>query len=108
MNWFRRDAQGDFLWPGFGENMRVLQWIIDRARGRVGANETALGWVPRFEDFDLGGLDGFTAERFEHLQRIDADEWRRDILLQDELFMKLYRFLPKEVIFQRELLVARL
>jgi phosphoenolpyruvate carboxykinase (GTP) len=108
VNWFRQDGQGNYLWPGFGENMRVLKWIIDRARGRVGANETALGWVPRFEDFDVSGLSAFTAERFDQLQRIDPDEWRRDILLQDELFMKLYRFLPKEVIFQRELLVARL
>jgi phosphoenolpyruvate carboxykinase (GTP) len=108
VNWFRRDADGTFLWPGFGENMRVLRWIIERVQGRVGANETQLGWVPRIEDFDLGGLDGFTPEHFEKLQRVDPEEWRRDILLQDELFMKIYPYLPKEIIFQRELLVARL
>ena len=108
VNWFRKDEQGQFLWPGFGDNMRVLKWIIDRVRGRAGADETQLGWVPRAEDFDLGDLPELTPERFEQLMRIDPEEWRRDILSQDELFMKLYSFLPKEIIFQRELLVARL
>ena len=108
MNWFRRDAQGNYLWPGFGENMRVLEWIIDRVRGRAGAHETPLGWLPRVEDFDLTGLEGFTPEKFEQVQRIDIEEWRRDVLAQDELFMKIYSYLPKEIIFQRELLVARL
>ena len=74
----------------------------------AGADETPLGWVPRSQDFDLTGLDGFTPEKFEKVQRIDVDEWRRDVLLQDELFMKIYSYLPKEIIFQRELLVARL
>ena len=108
VNWFRRDDQGGFLWPGFGENMRVLKWIVDRCHGRVGAQETPLGWFPRVQDFDLSGLDGFTPERFERTQTINIEEWRREILSQDELFMKIYAFLPKEMIFQRELLVARL
>jgi len=108
VNWFRRDAQGNYLWPGFGENMRVLEWIIDRVRGRAGANETPLGWLPRVEDFNLSGLADFTPEKFEQVQRIDIEEWRRDVLAQDELFMKIYSYLPKEIIFQRELLVARL
>ena len=64
VNWFRRDAQGKFLWPGFGENMRVLEWIIGRCEGKAGARETIIGAVPRREDFDLDGLDGFTDERF--------------------------------------------
>ena len=108
MNWFRRDDDGSFLWPGFRDNMRVLKWIIDRVHGRAGAYETTLGWVPRVQDFDLAGLDDLTPARFEKLMRIDREEWRRDILSQDELFMKLYSYLPKEIIFQRELLVARL
>jgi phosphoenolpyruvate carboxykinase (GTP) len=108
VNWFRKDERGNFLWPGFGENMRVLEWIVDRCRGRVGAHETPLGWVPRTEDFDLDELPNFTREDFEHVQRINIEEWRREILSHDELFMKLYAFLPKEMIFQRELLVARL
>jgi len=108
VNWFRKGTDGRFLWPGFGENMRVLKWVIDRAHGRVGAWETPLGWVPRTQDFDLDGMENFDANDFENLQNINLEEWRREVLYQDELFMKLYSFLPKEMIFQRELLVARL
>jgi phosphoenolpyruvate carboxykinase (GTP) len=108
VNWFRKGSDGRYLWPGFGENMRVLKWVIDRAHGRVGAWETPLGWVPRTQDFDLDGLEGFGPQQFEALQNINLEEWRREVLSQDELFMKLYSFLPKEMIFQRELLVARL
>jgi len=108
VNWFRRDAAGKILWPGFGENMRVLKWVLDRCQGRAGAHETALGWVPRWEDFDADGLPDFDRAKFEALQAMHPDEWRRDILSQDELFMRLYQYLPKEMIFQRELLVARL
>lgn len=108
VNWFRRDAAGKFLWPGFGDNMRVLKWILDRCQGRAGAYETPLGWVPRWEDFDTEGLVNFDRARFEALQAMNPDEWRRDILSQDELFMQLYQYLPKDMIFQRELLVARL
>ncbi len=108
VNWFRKDGDGRFLWPGYGQNMRVLQWVVGRCRGRAGAHETPLGWVPRFEDFNTEGLAGFTRETFEKLQAMNADEWKREILQQDELFMNLYQFLPKDLIFQRELLVARL
>jgi len=88
--------------------MRVLKWIIDRCRGRVGANESAVGWMPRFEELDLNGLENFTREDFDELQKIDREEWKRELLMQDELFFKLYEHLPKEIIFQRELLVSRL
>jgi phosphoenolpyruvate carboxykinase (GTP) len=108
VNWFRKGNDGRFLWPGFGENMRVLKWVIDRANGSVGAWETPLGWVPRTQDFDLDGMENFDAADFESLQNINLEEWRREVLSQDELFMRLYSFLPKEMIFQRELLVARL
>ena len=108
VNWFRKDAAGNYIWPGFGDNMRVLKWIVDRCRGRAGAQETPLGWVPRREDFDLEEMHGFSKEAFDEIQRINLEEWRREILSQDELFMKLYPYLPKEMIFQRELLVARL
>jgi len=108
VNWFRKDAQGKFIWPGYGENMRVLKWIVDRCRGRADANETPLGWVPGAKSFDLEGMDGFTADRLEQAQSINLNDWRRELLSQDELFMKLYSHLPKELIFQRELLVARL
>jgi phosphoenolpyruvate carboxykinase (GTP) len=108
VNWFRKDANGKFLWPGFGENMRVLKWIVDRCHGRADANETQLGWVPGPNSFDLTGMENFSAERLAQAQTINYDEWRRELLSQDELFMKLYAHLPKEMIFQRELLVSRL
>ncbi len=108
VNWFRKDADGKFLWPGYSENMRVLKWIVDRCRGDANANEALLGWVPSAQDFDLDGLEGFNAERLEQAQSTDIEEWRREVLQQDELFIKLYSHLPKEIIFQRELLIARL
>jgi len=108
VNWFRQDATGKFLWPGFGENMRVLKWIVDRCHGRADADETPLGWVPGAQCFDLGGVPNFSRDQLAQLQSINYEDWRHEILMQDELFMKLYSHLPKELIFQRELLVSRL
>jgi phosphoenolpyruvate carboxykinase (GTP) len=108
VNWFRKDADGQFLWPGYGENMRVLKWIVDRCNGHANAVETQLGWVPFAKDFDLTGLKDYSPEKFDRVQNINYDDWRRELLQQDELFMKIYTHLPKELIFQRELLVARL
>ena len=108
VNWFRKDANGEFLWPGFGENMRVLKWIVDRCHGRADANETPLGWVPGPNSFDLEGMSADMPGRVDRAQTIDLEEWRRELLSQDELFMKLYAHLPKEMVFQRELLVSRL
>jgi phosphoenolpyruvate carboxykinase (GTP) len=108
VNWFRKDKQGKFLWPGFSDNMRVLHWIFERCEGRVAANETAVGWAPRFRDVSTAGLAGFGEKEFDELQRIDPEEWRHELLLQEEFFNKLYDHLPKELIFQRELFVSRL
>jgi phosphoenolpyruvate carboxykinase (GTP) len=108
VNWFRRNGSGHFLWPGFGENMRVLKWIVDRTQGRANACESALGWMPGRRDFDLGGMADFNADRLAQAQAIDLEAWRRETLSPDELWCKLYADLPKELIFQRELLVARL
>jgi phosphoenolpyruvate carboxykinase (GTP) len=108
VNWFRKDEQGEFLWPGFRENMRVLKWIVDRCHGRADANETPLGWVPGAKSFDLEGMPDDAPARLAKAQTIDLDEWRRELLSQDELFMKIYAHLPKEMVFQRELLVSRL
>lgn len=108
VNWFRKDAAGKFLWPGFGENMRVLQWIADRCHGRVGAKETVLGWMPFAEAFDCEQLPHFGRKEFEAVQAIVPSEWKREITLQDELFINLYHTMPKELTFQRELLMSRL
>jgi phosphoenolpyruvate carboxykinase (GTP) len=107
VNWFRKDENGKFMWPGFGENMRVLKWIIDRAHGEAYAQETVVGWMPRPQDIDLEGLK-ITREQFEKIQSIDLEEFKMEIASQQELFLKLAGEMPKEMIFQRELLIARL
>ena len=109
VNWFRKSAEGKFLWPGFGDNMRVLKWIVQRCQRGAHALETSIGWVPEYKDLDMSGLEEkITPEAFEELQKINPAEWHRELVLQDELFMKLYSHLPKELIFQRELLISRL
>ena len=109
VNWFRKSPEGKFLWPGFGDNMRVLKWIVQRCQQGAHALETSIGWVPEYKDLDMVGLEGVSSpEAFEELQKIDPAEWHRELVLQDELFMKLYSHLPKELIFQRELLISRL
>jgi phosphoenolpyruvate carboxykinase (GTP) len=107
VNWFRKDDNGRFIWPGFGENMRVLKWILDRCRGRAYAVETPLGWMPRPEDIDLDGIP-VTLEQLEGIQTIRHDEVKKELLSHEELFLKLAGDLPKEMIFQRELLISRL
>jgi phosphoenolpyruvate carboxykinase (GTP) len=108
VNWFRKNAEGTFLWPGYGENMRVLKWIVDRCRGRVPACETPVGWMPEPEDIDTTGLPDFDPAHLLEALSLDLDEWKREVLMQDELFFRLYSDLPKELIFQRELLISRL
>jgi phosphoenolpyruvate carboxykinase (GTP) len=108
VNWFRKDDEGKFLWPGFRENMRVLEWIVERCHGRMAGHETQIGWIPHWEDFDAEGLDGFGREDFEKVMKIDPEEWKREFLSQGELYLKLHDYLPKELIFQRELLASRL
>jgi len=107
VNWFRKDENGKFLWPGFSENMRVLKWVVDRARGRALGRETPIGWNPRYEDMEWQGLE-FSKEQFEKLQAFDRDTWRKEVLDHEELFIKLQDHLPKEMIFERELLICRL
>jgi phosphoenolpyruvate carboxykinase (GTP) len=108
VNWFRKDENGKFLWPGFGENMRVLKWIIDRCHGTVYAEETPLGWMPNPEDISIEGIEGYDQEKLRAALAIDVQGWKREVLLQDELFINLSADLPKELLFQRELLIARL
>ena len=109
VNWFRKDEDNNFLWPGFGENMRVLKWIVQRCQRGTHAIETAIGWSPIYEDLDMRGIeDQVDREVFEELQKIDPVEWHRELVLQDDLFINLYSHLPKEMIFQRELLISRL
>ena len=94
---------GDGRVAGYGRHSQGLRFI-----GRAGADETPLGWVPRAKDFDLEDMDGFTAEHFNEAQSISMAEWKKEILVEDELLFQLHDSMPKELIFQRELLVARL
>jgi phosphoenolpyruvate carboxykinase (GTP) len=108
VNWFRKDAAGKFLWPGYGENMRVLKWIVDRCHGRAEAVESPLGWLPSADSFDLQDMNGFPLANFGQAQAINREEWRREVELQEELFTKLATQLPEELLFQRSLLLSRL
>ncbi len=108
VNWFRRDADGNFLWPGFGENMRILKWVVERAHGRAVSIESPIGWMPRYEDLDWRGLDSFTAEQFNDLMSVDRDAWKQELLSHEELFEKLYDRLPKEMLFIRQLILSSL
>ncbi|MEY3607748.1 MAG: hypothetical protein RLZZ447_536 [Verrucomicrobiota bacterium] len=107
VNWFRKGPDGKFLWPGFGDNMRVLKWIVDRARGRALARETPIGWMPHYEDLDWTGMD-FPREQFEALQHFDRALWRQEVIGHEELFLDLHSRLPKEMIYERELLICRM
>jgi phosphoenolpyruvate carboxykinase (GTP) len=88
VNWFRRDADGGFLWPGYGENGRVLKWAIERLEGRAAAVETAIGLVPTVESLDVDGLD-VTTEQLEAALTVDHDEWREEIPQIQEWFAKI-------------------
>ena len=108
VNWFRKDPSGRFLWPGFGDNMRVLKWIIDRIHGRAYAIESPLGWMPRRQDIDLQGMDGFTHDDFLQLMEVDCGAWTREALSDEELALRLYGKMPKEFLLDREQLILRL
>ena len=100
VNWFRKDDEGNFLWPGFGDNMRVLLWILDRCDGKVGAEECAIGYVPKVDDIDITDLD-MTKEQLEELLAVDNNEWIKDIEDSEtgikKYFAQFGDMLPKEM-----------
>jgi phosphoenolpyruvate carboxykinase (GTP) len=107
VNWFRKDGEGNFMWPGFSEIMRVLKWIVDRTKGRALARETPIGWMPRYEDMEWKGMD-LSKQKFEELQKFDREAWRKEVIEHEELFIGLHDHLPKEMVYERELLICRL
>lgn len=107
VNWFRKDKDGNFLWPGYKENMRVLKWIVERVNGTASAIESPVGWVPRYRDIDWTGLD-FTRLQYMEIMEVDREAWKAELLSHEELFARMYDKLPKEFIFMRELLLSAL
>jgi phosphoenolpyruvate carboxykinase (GTP) len=108
VNWFRKDKDGNFVWPGFGDNMRVLKWIIGRCKGKISAVECPIGWRPRYKDMDWKGLESFTREDFNNIMIIETEPWKAELLGHSELFEKAYDKIPKEFLFMRELLLSAL
>jgi phosphoenolpyruvate carboxykinase (GTP) len=107
VNWFRKGADGKYLWPGFGENMRVLDWIVGRCRNRSGAREAPIGSIPQYSDLHWDGLR-FSPEQFDAVMRVDSDEWNREFDSQEELFQKIGAKMPGPLLEQREKLRKRL
>ena len=107
VNWFRKDAHGKFIWPGFGENMRVLSWVAGRCLGHAHAVETPLGWMPEFDDLHWNGLN-FSKDKFASITDVDRAAWAHELKLHDELFAKLKDRLPQALVLERQLLETRL
>jgi len=104
VNWFRTDANGKFIWPGYGENMRVLKWIVDRSRGQASGIETPLGWVPDYDDLEWTGLEKFGRDHFKAITSIKHDEWEIELQSHDELFERLKDRLPRQLQLRRQML----
>jgi phosphoenolpyruvate carboxykinase (GTP) len=107
VNWFRRDEKGKFLWPGFGENLRVLRWMIDRCTGRVGAVEAAIGYLPDPKDIDLKGLD-VSADTLGQLLKVDPAAWRSEMEQFGEYLSGFGDRLPQALRAEHEKVVSAL
>ncbi|HKP66257.1 MAG TPA: phosphoenolpyruvate carboxykinase (GTP) [Casimicrobiaceae bacterium] len=107
VNWFRKDSAGKFVWPGFGQNMRVLKWIFERCAGRADAVETPLGYVPRYDDFDWRGFD-FGANRFSSVMDVDLSLWERELDSHDAFFERLGAKRPNALMSERDRLAGRI
>ena len=107
VNWFRKNAEGKFLWPGFGDNMRVLEWIIERCEGKGGAEESPIGHVPRPDDLDLDELDGVSKEQIGELLAVKPDEWKTELEGQSKFFETLKPDMPERLLAEREKVAKR-
>lgn len=107
VNWFLQGEKGEFLWPGFGENMRVLKWIFDRVRANAPAKETEIGFMPAYSDMDMSGLEDLTEERFAQITTLDKNLWSQELELHQGLFDKLKDRLPAEFLRKRDELLAK-
>ena len=102
VNWFRKSADEKFLWPGFGDNMRVLKWIIDRCEGKGGAAESPIGWVPRPADLDLEELDGVSDDTMKELLAVKSPEWKTELEGQSKFFETLQPDMPARLLAEHE------
>ena len=107
VNWFRTDENGQFIWPGFGQNMRVLEWIVERCEGRGEGHESAIGIVPNYEDISWKGID-FPKDQYLKVTSQDADAWKRELTSHDELFNKIASKLPQALRTRRAILGDKL
>jgi phosphoenolpyruvate carboxykinase (GTP) len=107
VNWFRKGADGKFVWPGYGDNMRVLKWVIDRVDGSASGVDNLFGVSPRYDDVSWQGL-AFSREQFETVMAIDQADWRNEFVLHDELFQTLAHHLPAQLLSTRAIMATRL
>jgi len=107
VNWFRADEEGKFIWPGFGENLRVLEWIVKRVHGEMDAEETPIGYIPKQDDIDISGLD-LSSHDMERLLEVDKEEWKQELEGVKEFLDQFGERLPKEMTAEYEALLKRL
>lgn len=108
VNWFRTDDEGNFIWPGFGDNMRVLTWILARCEDKIGAEESAIGYIPYPEDICIEGLDGMTVDTVRELLRVDTKSWLEDVENIKEFYAQVGERVPNELLEELEALENRL
>ena len=108
VNWFRTDDEGNFIWPGFGDNIRVVMWILDRCAGKVDADITPIGYVPKAEDINIEGLDGITVETIKDLLSVDTRSWLEDIGNIKEFYAQVGDRVPEALYDELNALEARL
>ena len=108
VNWFRTDDNGNFIWPGFGDNLRVVDWILARCEGKVDADLTAIGYVPKPEDINIEGLDGITVDTVRDLVSVDKEAWLADIENIKEFYAQVGDHVPAEMYEELAALEARL
>jgi phosphoenolpyruvate carboxykinase (GTP) len=107
VNWFRKDSDGKFLWPGYGENVRVLKWILDRIEGRAGANDTPIGYVPTPDSLTLDGLN-ISRAAIDELLKVDSNDWAEELDSTGKFFEKFGKRLPEEIRAEHNSLAERL
>ncbi|MBQ8577111.1 MAG: phosphoenolpyruvate carboxykinase (GTP), partial [Clostridia bacterium] len=108
VNWFRTDDEGHFIWPGFGDNLRVLLWILDRCEGKVDAVETPIGFVPKAEDINIEGLADVTLDTIKELLTIDNASWLEDVANIKEFYAQIGDRVPSELYDELAVLEANL